>query len=104
MRRTALYVASPKHIPLWERIEIEALIDTAERAQHGGRLAINHDALVIEAHGEGFFVATAIVGTGERPDSVSPTLWSLLEVAFRNDAPWILFDAAEAPHANLPVF
>ncbi len=102
MRRTTLFVCATAHLPAAERTEIDALIDTAVR--DNGRLVVDHPVLAIEAHRYGFFVATAIIGTGERPACVSPALWDLLAIAHRLEAEWVLFDHDEEPDLNLPVF
>ena len=87
MRHTNLFICSTAHVPLEERTEIDALIDSAERERFGGRLIIDHPVLAIEAHRCGFFVATAIVGDGaECPIEVSAELWALLATAFHADA------------------
>lgn len=104
MRATVLFVSSTAHLPIWERIAIEHLIDSAPRDSQGGRLRIEHDILAIEAHQNGFLMATAVDGSGERPDGISPALWSLLGHAAAAGAAWIMFDHDEPPTSDFPVF
>ncbi len=103
MRRTTMFVCATAHLPEAERTEIDALIYHAERGRDG-RLIVDHPSLAIEAHHNGFFVATAIIGAGHRPRDVSPQLWDMLEIAARLEADWVLLDHDEAPDPNLPVF
>lgn len=103
MRRIYMCVCSTAHLPADDRDAIEALIARAPRRR--GRLVVEHPDLSIEAHQYGFAAHLGIFDDHiERPESVSPEFWRLLEHAHRSGARWIWFDCDEPPTDGLPVF
>ncbi|WP_176598280.1 hypothetical protein [Sphingobium sp. 15-1] len=95
---------STAHLPKAERNAIDQLILNAPRNE-GGRVVVDHGALVIEPHLYGFFVHTCVVlGEVEPPLGVSRELWTILEAAFQGDASWVLFDRDEPPSSAWPTY
>ncbi|MDE8652146.1 hypothetical protein [Novosphingobium album (ex Liu et al. 2023)] len=103
MRRFSNYACSTAHLPLAEREAIDLLIRTATQRQ--GRIVIEHPSLSIEAHQYGFAVHLGLFDDlSDRPDDISPELWTLMNHARRMGANWLWFDRDERPSPAFPVF
>lgn len=104
MRRGYIFVCSTAHIPEAERNALDRLIAGSPRNDEG-RVIVEHLDLVIEPHQYGFFVHAGVAReNSERPDSVSPELWTILHVCATAGGNWVLFDRDEPTTTLFPIF